>query len=145
MSDGTNQPGTTGGISADDDSFFENGALKSKFVDRQHMEPMAEGMAKDGLNMSQLNRFFRHCRRIQFRLKRKEIGWDKVRSEVELLCAHAADAYGKGQKIPESFKRFIDSNVKRIHTEKDFIGGFMKHFEALMGFASLYAKKGQRG
>jgi CRISPR type III-A-associated protein Csm2 len=129
----------------DDDGFFEEGGgLKVRFVDREHMEPMARDMANDDLNMSQLNRFFRHCRRIEFRLKREETAWGQEKSEVELLCAHAADARGKGQKIPESFKRFIDDNVKRIYTERDFVGGFMKHFEALMGFASLYARKEKR-
>ena len=130
----------------DDGSFFEqSGGLKVRFVDREHMEPQAEAMARDGLNMNQLNRFFRHCRRIEFRLRRKETGWDQEKSEVDLLSAHAADAYGKGEKIPASFKRFIDDNVKRTRTEGDFAKGFMKHFEALMGFASLDAKKGQRG
>jgi CRISPR type III-A-associated protein Csm2 len=111
------------------------------------MDKMARDMANEDLNMSQLNRFFRHCRRIEFRLKRGEWNWDKARAEVEMLCAHAADARGKGQKIPASFEQFIYRNVKRIHNQDDFVKGFMKHFEALMGFASLYAKpgKGQRG
>jgi hypothetical protein len=64
---------------------------------------------------------------------------------VKLLSAHAADAVGKERKIPERFRQFIDSNVSMVRTEEDFVKGFMKHFEALMGFASLYAKKGQRG
>ena len=146
MSDGTTKPTTAAAAAGDDDGFFEeSGGLKLHFVDREHMERRASEMANDGLNMSQLNRFFRHCRRIEFRLRRKETGWEKERSEVELLCAHAADAYGKGQKIPASFKGFIDDNVKRTCTADDFVKGFMKHFEALMGFASLYAKKGQRG
>jgi len=119
--------------------------LKSKFVARETMEPMAQGMANDNLNMTQLNRFFRHCRRIQFRLKRGETTWEQESPEVKLLSAHAADAVGKERKIPERFRQFIDSNVSRVRTEEDFVKGFMKHFEALMGFASLYAKKAQRG
>jgi CRISPR type III-A-associated protein Csm2 len=126
-------------------SFFENGGLKPEFVDRAHMEPMAKGMAKADppLNMHQLNRFFRHCRRIEFRLRRGETTWEQEKSEVALLSAHAADAFGKSPpKIPASFKEFIDGNVARIGSREDFVNGFMKHFEALMGFAGIYAKKG---
>jgi CRISPR type III-A-associated protein Csm2 len=144
MSD-ANKPPVPPGTGGNENSYFENGVLKPEFVRREDMEPMAVQMADDGLNMTQLNRFFRHCRRIEFRLKRKEITWDEARPEVQKLSAHAADAFGKGQKVPLSFKKFIDDNVCRTRTEKDFIGGFMEHFEALMGFASLYAKKGQRG
>jgi CRISPR type III-A-associated protein Csm2 len=145
MSEGTDKPKPAPPGQQGEDSYFEKGALKSKYVSRGTMEPMAQGMASDGLNMTQLNRFFRHCRQIQFRLKRGESTWDQESPEVELLSAHAADAAGKEQKIPESFRRFIDGNVSRVRTEADFVEGFMKHFEALMGFASLYAKKGQRG
>lgn len=145
MSEGTNKPKSETPDGPGDDSFFENGGLRSKFVARETMEPMARVMAGDNLNMTQLNRFFRHCRRIEFRLKRGETNWEQERSEVELLSAHAADAVGKGEKIPASFRQFIDSNVGRVRTKDDFVKGFMKHFEALMGFASLYAKRGQRG
>jgi CRISPR type III-A-associated protein Csm2 len=148
MSEGNNKPNAATDAGQGDDSFFEKGekrALKSTFVARSTMEPMARNMANDGLNMTQLNRFFRHCRQIEFRLKRGETAWEQEKSEVELLSAHAADASAKAEKIPDSFRQFIDSNVNRIRTEEDFVKGFMKHFEALMGFASLYAKKGQRG
>jgi len=131
----------------DDNSFFEaSGGLKLQFVDRVHMEPKAKAMADAGLNMNQLNRFFRHCRRIEFRLRRKETTWTEEKSEVAALSANAADAFGKSPpKIPAGFRDFIYDNVARIRTEDDFLKGFMKHFEALMGFASIYAKKGQRG
>jgi hypothetical protein len=75
MSDGTTKPTTAAASAGDDDGFFEeSGGLKLHFVDREHMERMAREMANDGLNMSQLNRFFRHCRRIEFRLRRRETG-----------------------------------------------------------------------
>jgi CRISPR type III-A-associated protein Csm2 len=144
MSDKSTEPNAE-----DSNSFFEASSdqkrcLKLQFVDRIHMEPKAKAMASAGLNMTQLNRFFRHCRRIELRLRRKEIEWDQDgKTEVALLCAHAADAYTKKPpKIPTEFKDFIDENVGRIHNEEDFLRGFMKHFEALMGFASVYARPG---
>jgi CRISPR type III-A-associated protein Csm2 len=147
MSDWKTQLKTVAGKAEDGSGFFDaKGGLRVELVDREHMDKMASGMAEDGLLMNQLNRFFRHCRRIQSRLSRNETSWEKEKSAVALLSAHAADAYGKSpRKIPQSFKEFIDRNVARIHTEDDFVKGFMKHFEALMGFASLYAKKSQKG
>jgi CRISPR type III-A-associated protein Csm2 len=147
MSDGITKPATALTASGDDDSFLDaSGNLKLSFVDRAHMEPKAKAMTQAGLNMNQLNRFFRHCRRIEFRLRRKETTWAEEKPEVAALSASAADAFGKSPpKIPAEFRDFIYDNVARTRTEDDFLKGFMKHFEALMGFASIYVKKGQRG
>jgi len=39
----------------------------------------------------------------------------------------------KKEKIPGSFKNFIIENVRNINDTQDF-KGFLKHFEAILGF-----------
>ena len=57
----------------------------------------------------------------------------------------AADAFGKmPPKIPEIFHDFIKSNVAAVKNEKDFLKGFLPHFEALVGFGSQYFKERER-
>jgi len=54
------------------------------------------------------------------------------------LDVAAADAAGKkpSPKIPSLFRDFIGKNVAAVKDERDFLQGFLPHFEALVGFAS---------
>jgi hypothetical protein len=42
------------------------------------------------------------------------------------------------------FHDFIRRNVAAVHSEKEFLQGFLPHFEALVGFGSLHLKKSER-
>ena len=67
-----------------------------------------------------------------------------LRSEAAFLIldATAADAFGKSpRKIPESFHEFIRCNVDAVHDEKDFLEGFLPHFEALVGFGARFFQR----
>ena len=120
--------------------FDERGSLKLEFVAKSNVETLARDLARDRLNMHQLRRFFNYCREIERRLRSTQSVWEAEKSNVARLSAFAADAGGKG-KIPKSFRDFIDKNVERCKTRSDFLEGFMKHFEALVGFAALYLKE----
>jgi CRISPR type III-A-associated protein Csm2 len=119
--------------------FDHNGNLKLEYVAKTNVETLARELARDGLNMHQLRRFFNYCREIERRLRLHQ-AWEAEEASVAKLSAFAADAAGKS-KIPKSFHHFIDENVQRTKSSDDFLKGFMEHFEALVGFAALYMKE----
>jgi CRISPR type III-A-associated protein Csm2 len=122
--------------------FDGQGHLRPEFVSKQGVEPLARKFAEEKLNMAQLRRFFNHCREIERRLRSKQTTWEEERTNVAKLAAFAADAAGKSPpKIPRSFLDFIDRNVGAVRTERDFLDGFMEHFEALVGFSALYMRE----
>jgi len=124
-------------------SYFDNaGHLRPEFVSKENVDNLARKFERDGLNMHQLRRFFNYCREIERRLRSEQSPWEVERSNVAKLSAFAADAAGKKPpKIPASFREFLDKNVERIRSKKDFLDGFMEHFEALVGFSALYMKE----
>lgn len=133
---GPNWPDPLGGY------FDAAGNLKPEFVERNSMLPMAEAMEVGRLTSNQIRRFFGHCRRLETRLKAGET-WARVRADFLMLDSAAADAVGKSpKKIPENFHNFIMRNVAAVKNEKDFLQGFLPHFEALVGFSSGKLSKG---
>jgi hypothetical protein len=91
--------------------------------------------------MNQLRRFFQHCRAIEARLRARTSRWEAERTlHFATLDRAAADAFSKS-KIPQMFHDFIQHNVAIVRTEKDFLEGFLPHFEALVGFGSRYFSK----
>jgi len=120
--------------------FDDQGHLKIEYVSKGNVDVMARKFDREGLNMSQLRRFFNHCREIERRLRSQQTTWEEERTNVAKLAAFAADAAGK-KKIPSSFREFLDKNVERSRTQKDFLDGFMEHFEALVGFSALYMRE----
>lgn len=122
--------------------FDEKGNLKVEFVSKANMEPMARKFAEEKLNMAQLRRFFNNCREIERRLRSNQSTFEHEQANIARLSVFAADAAGKyPPKIPRSFRDFLDKNVAMIHSKKDFVDGFMQHFEALVGFATLYMRE----
>ena len=118
-----------------DDGYFINGCLHPGYVVRERMEPLACEMADAKLTSSQIRRFFQHCRAIEARLRAKTSKWECELAQVKKIDIAVADAYGKS-KVPEIFRDFIQRNVAAVKTEKDFLEGFLPHFEALVGFGS---------
>ena len=132
------------------DSYFvtdEQGknCLLTNFVAKQTVDPLAQQLANSTpkLTTGQIRRFFNHCREIERRLKVDGESWPQVASDFESLSAHAQYARASG-KIPEDFRQFIDDNVKKVTSWENprtaFLGGFMPHFEALVGFGAKYIR-----
>jgi len=127
--------------------FDATGNLRTEFVARNRLVPIAEDMAnaRPALTAHQVRRFFQHCRAIEAKLRAKTSTWAAEESAFRMLDVAAADAFGKSQpKIPELFHDFIKSNVAAVKNEKDFLKGFLPHFEALVGFGSQYFKERER-
>ena len=123
------------------DGYFVNGCLHPGYVVRERMEELAREMAsaQPPLTSHQVRRFFQHCRAIEARLRAKTSTWECELTEFKKLDVAVADAFGKSPpKVPPIFRDFIQKNVAAVKTEKDFLDGFLPHFEALVGFGSAY-------
>lgn len=123
------------------DGYFDaDGCLRVEYVSRERVEPLAQKMAS--LTTHQVRRYFGHCRAIETRLKSGGVSWASVWPEVKKLDIAAADGAAKQQsKIPALFHDFIRRNVDKIKSEKDFLKGFLPHFEALIGFGQAHFRK----
>lgn len=109
------------------------------------MRPFAREMAQASPHLTphQLRRFFNHCRRLETRLKAGKATWEQLRAQFMRLDYVAADALEK-RKIPQIFHDFIARNVAAVKDHKDFLEGFMPHFEALVGFGQEFFKEERR-
>jgi CRISPR type III-A-associated protein Csm2 len=124
--------------------FDANGHLRPEFVARAKVEPLVRAMssAHPRLNSHQVRRFFQHCRAIEARLKAGTSSWGAELAHVKKLDIAAADAFGKSQrKIPALFHDFVRENVAAVRSERDFLDGFLRHFEALVGFGSQHLQE----
>lgn len=120
--------------------FDDDGHLKVEYVSRERVEPLARRMPS--LTIHQVRRYFGHCRAIETRLKSGSVQWAGVWPEVKRLDVAAADGAAKNPpKIPGLFHDFIKRNVDAIKTQRDFLEGFLPHFEALIGFGQAHFRK----
>ena len=125
--------------------FVTNTNLKPEYVSRPKVEPLVKAMGQAKLTMSQLRRFFQHCRAIEAKLRAKTSTWRAEEADFRKLDVAAADAFGKRPpKIPQIFHDFIRRNVAAVDTEDAFLKGFLPHFEALVGFGSQHLKERDR-
>ncbi len=128
--------------------FDAAGNLRIEFVARDRIGPIAEEMSRAAppLTMNQVRRFFQHCRAIEARLRARTSSWEAERTlHFITLDRAAADALGKSPpKIPQIFHDFIQHNVAAVRTEKDFLDGFLPHFEALVGFGTQFFRERDR-
>lgn len=127
--------------------FDAAGHLRNEFMIRERVMPLAKAMseANPALTMHQVRRFFQHCRAIESRIRARTSSWADEEVAFRQLDVAAADAFGKSQrKIPKLFHDFIKSNVAAVKNEKDFLKGFLPHFEALVGFGSQFFKERER-
>jgi len=124
--------------------FDGQGNLKIEYVSREKVEPLVKAMCSEGggLTTHQIRRYFGHCRAVETRCKASGAAWASVWPEVKKLDVAAADGAAKQPpKIPPLFRDFIRRNVDAIQTQKDFLNGFLPHFEALVGFGQAHFKK----
>jgi hypothetical protein len=118
--------------------FDAQGDLKLEYVSRERVEPLVKAMCRDRLKSHQIRRYFGHCRAIETRLKSATgTTWASVAPEIKKLDVAAADGFAKN-KIPGLFHHFVKCNVAAIKSKKDFICGFLPHFEALVGFGTAH-------
>ncbi len=127
-----------------DGYFDEAGNLRLDLVRRDRMKNLADKLGQYGLTSTQVRRFFSHCRALEARLRAGAATWEDIRADFLRLDAAAAYSLNKTQqaKIPCAFHDFIRRNVEAVRTERDFLDGFMPHFEALIGFGEGQFKKG---
>lgn len=140
-----------GGAYLEGGYFDEQGNLKLEYVSRKPVEPLIKAMsqARPQLTMHQLRRFFQHCRAIEAKLKQGVSTWESERTNFAKLDSAAADALGvrpndfktKPKKIPRLFHDFVKRNVAAVESEKDFLKGFLPHFESLVGFGAVHLKE----
>lgn len=132
--------------------FFEldesgNSSLKSAFVRKKGVDQLAYDLANasPALTTGQIRRFFNHCRGIERRLQTDGATWDQVSASFEMMSSHAQYAVSSN-KIPPLFQEFIDANVDRVASADDpggaFRDGFLKHFEALVGYGAQHFREG---
>jgi CRISPR type III-A-associated protein Csm2 len=129
--------------------FTPEGHLRRDYVSREKVEPLIQAMARSEpeLNQHQIRRFFQHCRALEARLRSRKFAWPELEAEFCKLDAAAAQSLGRTpgeRKIPALFYDFLRRNVAAVRSEKDFLQGFLPHFEALVGFGALHLEKSDR-
>lgn len=143
-------PGRTGAAPPKlPDSYFQadgcgHPCLRTEFVAKTKLDPYIRAFSRGGLTVGQLRRFFNHCREIERQLTIESKSWERVAAAFASTSAHAHNACA-ANKIPSVFRDFIDANVNRVLNSKDpkasFLRGFLRHFEALVGFGAAHLKK----
>lgn len=107
--------------------------IKEEFL-TQKAEEWAKKFANEGLKRAQLRRFYNEVRSLADRVK-DDASFEKVLPLIRMLKPKVA--YQKGRKlVPNSFVEFIKICVDEKHLvdRHDFLEGFVKHFEAIVGY-----------
>ncbi|HLI82705.1 MAG TPA: type III-A CRISPR-associated protein Csm2 [Bryobacteraceae bacterium] len=115
--------------------FAENGSIRVDMITIE-AERLAARFEADRLKRHQLRSFFDHAKRQSQRLV-YGAPFGEVHPQIALMKAFAADrAERADNKLPQSFKQFIDRNVDAINNEAAFRRGFMPHFEAVVAYCA---------
>ena len=112
---------------------------KELLVDHAREVARLIGMRQDraeGIKNAQLRKFYGHVKTAESRMN-YGVPFEAVRPRILELSAFVAEAHGK-EKVPKIFKEFMDRNLERVTDGKSFREGFVKHFQAVVGFFSLY-------
>jgi len=126
--------------------FDKDGNLFEYLIRRKQMRQLADELSRayPPLTSSQVRRFYNHCWAVKQALASRD--WGEVRPRFLKLDVAAADALGKSPpKISKLFHDFIQENVAAVKTDRDFVEGFLPHFEALVGFGSGLFKEERKG
>jgi CRISPR type III-A-associated protein Csm2 len=121
-----------------DGYFTEKGHLRIELL-TSTADHLAKVFGFDNLSRSQLRRFYGHVRAAENRLEM--LGdFEPVKVDIFKLDSFVAEAKGKG-KVPESFYRFVKSNLAQVTDEKSFKKGFLEHFQAVVAYCANYLRK----
>lgn len=86
---------------------------------------------KPALKSSQLRKFYNEVRALVDRVEAE--GFEKIKPLIKMLKVKVN--YQKGRNlVPADFVKFISNCVDNVNDEKDFIEGFVRHFEAVVGY-----------
>lgn len=113
--------------------FDENGCIREEFLTGTASDVARSFGTK--LRNHQLRRFYGHIKAADNRLKMTG-DWPSVNLDVKKLSSLVAEAKGK-DKVPDSFFKFIDANIKRIRSKPDF-EAFIEHFQAIVAYFTYH-------
>jgi len=101
--------------------------LADTFIGQNDRKPL--------LKSTQLRKFYNEFKYFEKKLEDKEFNnFNEIKPLIKMMESKAEYASNaKKVRIPLQFKSFIVSNVRKIEDEFDF-KGFLKHFEAILGF-----------
>lgn len=120
--------------------FNDEGSLKDELlVDHARDIARTIGAGYEGIKNAQLRKFYSHVIAANERMNYGE-SYASVRPTILELSSFVAEAAGK-RKLPIVFKQFIDKNLEHIKDEKTFRLGFVKHFQAVVGFFSSFYRE----
>lgn len=114
--------------------FNESGNLKDSLIIK-YPKLLANVFSKDpSVNKSaQLRKYYDYCKNKEGILKINN-DFNKIRSELLQLLPLAEDALRR-KNISKPFRDFIEININEaVKSEKNFIDGFIPHFQSLIGY-----------
>lgn len=97
------------------------------------------GVEKPAMTNHQLRRFYSHVRAAENRLTMTG-NFPAVHVDLKKLEPFVSEAKGKN-KIPDLFYDFMIRNLAVVKEEKDFVQGFMEHFQAVVAFFTFHHPK----
>ena len=115
---------------------------KELLVDHAREVARLIGLRQDraeGIKNAQLRKFYGHVKTAESRMNYR-VPFEAVQPKVLELSAFVAEAHGKG-KVPLVFKEFMDLNLNCVSDGKSFREGFVKHFQAVVGFFSMFYRE----
>jgi CRISPR/Cas system CSM-associated protein Csm2 small subunit len=120
-----------------DGYFDENKCLKEKLI-IQFPKQLAELFSKDPKvnKPTQVRKYYDYCKNLEGILKIKG-DFNYIKPDLLQLIPLTNNAVSKGH-ISNSFRDFIEININQaIKSEKNFIDGFLPHFQSLIGYYKI--------
>lgn len=114
--------------------------VKDDFIKKEYVLDYAKDLANEftkneNVNKpTQIRKYFDYCDKINgiYKVKRNFL---YVQAELPKVIAHLNNALKKGL-ISNDFVTFLEKNIElAIIEEKNFVKGFIPHFEAVIGFS----------
>lgn len=114
--------------------------IKDDFIKKEYVLEYAKDLANEftkneNVNKpTQIRKYFDYCDKINgiYKVKRNFL---YVQAELPKVIAHLNNALKKGL-ISNDFVTFLEKNIElAIIEEKNFVKGFIPHFEAVIGFS----------
>lgn len=88
---------------------------------------------------SQLRRFYSAVTALKRQIEVDNSFPDEaIKARMALLKAHAAYAQKRVKTIPEAFVKFFVRHAHAVQNRRDFLYGFVPHFEAVVAYHKIY-------
>jgi CRISPR type III-A-associated protein Csm2 len=115
----------------------------SKAIKPELLSAEAEEVAKRLADVptSQLRRFYAEVMALKRRAELTGISNAEIKARLTPLRAKAAYTWGRQQKYPFELVAFFNRHAHAVQSKHDFLSGFQPHFEAVMAFHRVFAKK----